>query len=498
MLGGYLVPPRVARQVRAVSMAWRVILLLLGGFAFGAVGSWELSMVEHPCRVVVEGWRRLPHSYSIVATYFYHHLGQSLPAHCEILFYDVPYWNPNWEPITNRYLYDKLVESSMANMKSCNLTTWRNVTVRIAFPYNVNSREEHCQSNNEDHAKGKVLVIGTAEFMSVNDSIYWANAANNNLPAVLESINQQYNNNIIMVTHSSWSRAGFINAGISPRKIRNVPLGVDHNVYYGLSKREKVKWRVEILNRDDPESSAHPYSREGRVNTPGEMIAVGGDAHIDVKSILRLKSSEKTVFLSVGAMTRNKGMDVLLSAFGRLIREKPECCLLLLKGLDTLYSSVNYLRDVVRSNDLPENSIKYVGGVYSSEEMNVLYNIADLYVSPYRAEGFNMPVLEAMSVGLPIIVSGGGSTDDFVPYFRFGNFQPFIRTTLVHAPRNLSLIGDGTSKMLEPSASHLKELMEEFIAHKEEIQGIASGVNRRVAQRFSWEHFTEALVELFF
>ena len=224
-------------------------IIVVGGFAFGAVGSWELSMVEHPCRVVVEGWRRLPHSYSIVATYFYHHLGQSLPAHCEILFYDVPYWNPNWEPITNRYLYDKLVESSMANMKSCNLTTWRNVTVRIAFPYNVNSREEHCQSNNEDHAKGKVLVIGTAEFMSVNDSIYWANAANNNLPAVLESINQQYNNNIIMVTHSSWSRAGFINAGISPRKIRNVPLGVDHNVYYGLSKSEKVKWRVEILNR---------------------------------------------------------------------------------------------------------------------------------------------------------------------------------------------------------------------------------------------------------
>ena len=44
-----------------------------------------------------------------------------------------------------------------------------------------------------------------------------------------------------------------------------------------------------------------------------------------------------------------------------------------------------------------------------------------------------MPVLEAMSVGLPIVVSEGGSTDDFVPYFRFENFQPFIQTTLVHA-----------------------------------------------------------------
>ena len=58
--------------------------------------------------------------------------------------------------------------------------------------------------------------------------------------------------------------------------------------------------------------------------------------------------------------------------------------------------------------------------------MNLLYNIADLYISPYRGEGFNMPVLEAMSVGLPVLVSAGGSTDDFVPFYRVNKFQSFI------------------------------------------------------------------------
>ena len=47
-------------------------------------------------------------------------------------------------------------------------------------------------------------------------------------------------------------------------------------------------------------------------------------------------------------------------------------------------------------------------------QLNGLYNAADCYVSPYRAEGFNLPPLEAAAAGCPIIVTKGGSTDDYV------------------------------------------------------------------------------------
>ena len=45
--------------------------------------------------------------------------------------------------------------------------------------------------------------------------------------------------------------------------------------------------------------------------------------------------------------------------------------------------------------------------------MRILYNACDCYLSPYIAEGFNMPVMEAAACGLPVIVSKGGATDDF-------------------------------------------------------------------------------------
>ena len=45
--------------------------------------------------------------------------------------------------------------------------------------------------------------------------------------------------------------------------------------------------------------------------------------------------------------------------------------------------------------------------------LNELYNISDCYVSSYRAEGFGITPLEAAASGTPIIVTRGGSTDDY-------------------------------------------------------------------------------------
>ena len=466
------------------------------------------STIKYPCRIVVEGWRNIPHSYSIVSTYFYHNLVQSIPSYCEVFFYDVPFWNPKWKS-TTKTLYDKAIEKSMQKIKLCNLTTWRNITIRISFPYNINNRKKHCKDNNEDYKKTKIFVIGTSEFLSVNNFIYWDQSNNNNnnkssLKSVLSNFNF-YNENMKMITHSSWSRAGFINTGIFPRKILNIPLGVNSNIYYELSKKQKIKKRIEILNQgeeDDDGDDDSSSSNNDNINN-NKMIDVDSDGrsnsnnYINIKKILNIKSSDKIVFFTVGAMTRNKGMDVLLSTFHKLIKYKPNCCLLLLKGLDDLYSPVEYLKHLVQIYKLPENSIKYIGGIFSSEDMNLLYNIADLYISPYRGEGFNMPVLEAMSVGLPVLVSAGGSTDDFVPFYRVNKFQPFIKTKFQQAPQNLTLVDDGMTKMLEPSKENLLKLLKEFIENKDKIQEIASGVNKRQSQQFSWKHFTEKIISLF-
>jgi glycosyltransferase involved in cell wall biosynthesis len=50
----------------------------------------------------------------------------------------------------------------------------------------------------------------------------------------------------------------------------------------------------------------------------------------------------------------------------------------------------------------------------SPEELASVYTACDVMLHPYRGEGFCMPVLEARSCGLPVIVTGGGATDQLM------------------------------------------------------------------------------------
>tara|TARA_B100000965_G_C19017406_1_gene509470 strand:+ start:55 stop:294 length:240 start_codon:yes stop_codon:yes gene_type:complete len=57
--------------------------------------------------------------------------------------------------------------------------------------------------------------------------------------------------------------------------------------------------------------------------------------------------------------------------------------------------------------------INHSYAIVNQRQLIELYNITDCYVSPYRAEGFNLTPLEAAASGIPIIVTKGGSTDDY-------------------------------------------------------------------------------------
>jgi glycosyltransferase involved in cell wall biosynthesis len=60
------------------------------------------------------------------------------------------------------------------------------------------------------------------------------------------------------------------------------------------------------------------------------------------------------------------------------------------------------------------DAIRLLSGHLDLSQLNALYNVADAYVTPYRAEGFNLPALEAQTCGTPVIATQGGATEDFL------------------------------------------------------------------------------------
>lgn len=68
-----------------------------------------------------------------------------------------------------------------------------------------------------------------------------------------------------------------------------------------------------------------------------------------------------------------------------------------------------YLTDLQNDYNLQgkirvNNEIK-IGVGLSEEELNEIYNACDIFTLPTRGEGFGLPILEAMSAGVPIVVT---------------------------------------------------------------------------------------------
>jgi len=222
-----------------------------------------------------------------------------------------------------------------------------------------------------------------------------------------------------VITPSEWARRKYVEAGMSPDRVSVIPHGVDQVIFRPLavSDREAARAELGILKAD-------------------------------------------FALLNVGGAFWNKGIDLLVRAFALLSREHPQLKLIL-KDNRSLYGrkSDDIVSDVqARYPGLVDEGvigrILLVPGTLSTDQLARLYNAADLYVSPYRAEGFNLPVLEAMACGLRVAVTKGGATDDF---FRpeCGSLVAAQRISAAESP--LPVHGD----YLEP---HMEALLTTLVA----------------------------------
>jgi glycosyltransferase involved in cell wall biosynthesis len=255
----------------------------------------------------------------------------------------------------------------------------------------------------------------------------------------------------LVITPSHWSRLRLIEYGFDETKVRVVPHGVNSQTYYPLTAEDRA------LNRSDL-----------------------GFAPDDI------------VFLNIGAATGNKGVDILLLAFA-LLREKHPNLRLILKDLRGLYgNTVTQIieemaeRHPVLFSDETLAAIQVIPVSLSQEELRLLYGVADCYVSPYRAEGFNLPVLEAIACGTQVIVTEGGPTDDFcTPEVGFR-----VDSTL-HSRDNPA--GRGVQRYFEPRLDALVAAMARF-ANGDALDPHTFAKGRQaLVDKLSWQRIAQAL-----
>ncbi len=174
--------------------------------------------------------------------------------------------------------------------------------------------------------------------------------------------------------------------GLSPRKLSVIPNGVDYELF----------------------ASA----------TPADLTQIG-------------IPPGSPVFITVGRLEEQKGIDVLLTAAALVLRDHRDCRFLIVgDGRDRAA-----LEGQARQLGIA-NSIHFVG---QRADVPDLLKASTAFVLPSRWEGMSNALLEAMAAGLPVVATAvegstelirSGETGVLVPADRFEDLATGLRSTL--------------------------------------------------------------------
>ncbi|MGI9579269.1 MAG: glycosyltransferase family 4 protein, partial [Microthrixaceae bacterium] len=212
----------------------------------------------------------------------------------------------------------------------------------------------------------------------------------------------------------------FIDNGFDRSRITVVPLGVD------------------ALPRPDDESIAAAVERHGLV---------------------------APYVLFVGTSEPRKGLDVLATALERMGDERPMLALVGPQG----WGSDEGGRGVGESLDSLTGQVRRLGFVETSE-LNLLRAGAAACCLPSRAEGFGLPVLEAMAAGAPVVTTSGTPMAEF---------------------------SDGVARLVPPGDSDaLAEALGELISDPAGASAMR-GAGRQRAAEYTWDRAARSVLAVY-
>jgi glycosyltransferase involved in cell wall biosynthesis len=176
-----------------------------------------------------------------------------------------------------------------------------------------------------------------------------------------------------------------------------------------------------------------------------------------------IKENEKAI-LFLSHVTRQKGIDIAISAFAEILRRKSNLKLMIVGDGDYLPEAKN----LVQSLRL-EPYVIFTGAV-DYEKVADYINAGDILLLPtIRQEGLPLVIIEAMACGKPVVASNIGGNSDALEHEKTGLLiQP---GSIEEAVKSLERLLDNAEFFRQIARNALNEVKQRF-SKEGMIQGI--------------------------
>ena len=256
-----------------------------------------------------------------------------------------------------------------------------------------------------------------------------------------------------------------------------------HNIVYLIWEGDKVpKWIEEEIKNPNIEKvicpSEHTYNAVPE-NLREKLIIIPHGVDLDIFKPLPQEERIFTFLANKGFrnMEDRGGIQYLIKAYlEEFTNENVE---LMLK-INPAYGLV----DIPSMFPISGPTVKILADELTNEQLNKLYNQCDVFVSPTRAEAFNIPCLEALACGKPVITTNYGGQTDYCD-----NMTGWlIDYDLVNVEHELEYEG---VKWATPKIEDLRKALREAFELKRDFKN-----PRGVAENYTWNNTATKIHEL--
>ena len=149
-------------------------------------------------------------------------------------------------------------------------------------------------------------------------------------------------------------------------------------------------------------------------------------------------SKQGLLVASIGYLRPPKGYELLMKAAKELVQQGEEVCFLIAGDGEGEYKDFLYKE---RKKLNLEKHVLFIGGVDNPE---YILNGCDVFLLPSISEGFSISTIEAMSCGLPVVVTKSGGPEEIVTTGRDGylvDVDPKVMAKVISVYNNKGLRG---------------------------------------------------------